>query len=430
MLGSIFSKFAAFVTSGLLIFHATTTPPKIVINDRIPAQTKGRDQLALVSGLSNEKGRTKVASAQVIKKLPSPTPSFSLAEFVSRINFLKDEIEKLSTKEKNKIGGYAPFTVLYSGSHSGSSENLHSNNSGGGSVSGNNDQDHNGNGGATSTNQTGTSTNATSTNQTGTTTNATSTNATSTNATSTNATSTNATSTNQGGGGQNHPDISSGGFVSINFDDGEISAFDIGRPIMLTAGLPATYYITTHQLGGPNFSGYVTPAQVLQLQTDGFEIGNHTQSHVDLVGLATSSIQQEILGAGQDLAQMGISSVTTFAYPSGHTDPAIETLISGDGFLGARGASDSLAFNTKTIDPLDLTAFAPNASSTFSQIQSGIDQAIASHGWLIITFHSFNKTGDFYSVSPTMLQQTVDYLKLHNIPVATNDRGLREFMGR
>jgi len=416
MLSSIFPKIIALVAAGFLIFYVTTTPPKTSVPNQTLGQVKSQDQLASVGSLSDDtktpaipdmENEPEIIVGQMNETFPSSDISFDLASFIPRIDYLKDEIGKL-TAQKN-LNQTAPFTIRYTGMNSGASGFTYYNNSA------SKEEDNTTNETGTSSDQTGTTTNATSTI-------ATSTNATSTNATSTNATSTNATST--------IPSIANGGFVSINFDDGEISAFDIGRPIMLSAGLPATFYITTHQLGTPDFSGYMTASQVLQLQTDGFEVGNHTQSHANLITLATSSIQQEITGANQDLAQMGITNVSSIAYPSGHTNSAIETLVSGSGLIGGRGASNLILPNQKTTDPFDLYAFAPDSSSSWDQIQSGIDQAISSHGWFIITFHSFNKAGDNYSVSPTLLQQTVDYLKLHNIPVATNDRGLREFMGR
>src|SRR5215831_3789473 len=66
------------------------------------------------------------------------------------------------------------------------------------------------------------------------------------------------------------------GVVSINFDDGYESAYEIGLPIVQHGGFTTTQFIVTKFVGKP---GYVTMGQVLAMQNSGHEIGDHTRTH-------------------------------------------------------------------------------------------------------------------------------------------------------
>jgi peptidoglycan/xylan/chitin deacetylase (PgdA/CDA1 family) len=220
--------------------------------------------------------------------------------------------------------------------------------------------------------------------------------------------------------------ISNGGFVSLNFDDGDVTAFNSARPIVEAAGFPATYYIVSQQLGDRGFSGYITTDQVKQLQTEGNEVADHTRDHAHLNLLTPNDVHNEIVGAKQDLADLGISPDLSFAYPYGEVNNAIENEVKNDGFIGARGTGDGL--NTKDTDPFDLRADSLDRTTTFDHVKNLIDKAVAENSWYIITIHAIDKPGEFYSVSPSLVTQIVNYLKDNNVPVATNAQGLREFI--
>lgn len=222
--------------------------------------------------------------------------------------------------------------------------------------------------------------------------------------------------------------IQQGGFISINFDDGELSAFEIGRPIVEEAGIPATYYIVTHQLDKPDFSGYISEDDVKRLEADGNEIGNHSQNHPHLRDIATSSIIAEINGAQDELERIGIDDVKTFAYPYGEVPAGLEDIFADAGIIGARGTGGGI--NLKNTNPYNLKSWSITDTTTFAEVKAFIDKAVTQNGWGIITLHFFNRENDKYSIRPELLQQIVDYLVENNIPVTTNAEGLKEFMGR
>src|SRR5215470_12893677 len=107
------------------------------------------------------------------------------------------------------------------------------------------------------------------------------------------------------------------GVVSINFDDGYESAYEIGLPIVEHAGSKTTQFIITKLVGTPT---YVTMGQVLAMQNSGNEIGNHTRTHPNLAALTLAQQRDEIVGAEQHLISMGVSTSTSFPCPLGAQD--------------------------------------------------------------------------------------------------------------
>src|SRR5882724_2277807 len=93
------------------------------------------------------------------------------------------------------------------------------------------------------------------------------------------------------------------GVVSINFDDGYESAYEIGLPIVEHAGFKTTQFIITKEVGTAT---YVTTGQILAMQNSGHEIGDHTRTHPDLTTLTPAQQNDEIVGAQQDLIKMGV----------------------------------------------------------------------------------------------------------------------------
>jgi peptidoglycan/xylan/chitin deacetylase (PgdA/CDA1 family) len=119
--------------------------------------------------------------------------------------------------------------------------------------------------------------------------------------------------------------------------------------------LPATYFVATESvLSGQPFGHDVknncpippnTVAEIRDIARAGFEIGGHTQNHVDIGGLTDrAAVEEEILGGIKQLEGWGVGPVQYFSFPFGlpqnTSQMAVEILLKAGlaGFCTAYGA--------------------------------------------------------------------------------------------
>jgi peptidoglycan/xylan/chitin deacetylase (PgdA/CDA1 family) len=208
------------------------------------------------------------------------------------------------------------------------------------------------------------------------------------------------------------------GIVSLNFDDGFVSAYRNGIPILDRAGLKSTLYVVTGYLGSLE---YMTTEQVLVLRAKGHEIGAHTRTHPHLSTLAPRLAEQEIVGGKADLAALGVQA-SSFAYPYDDYNEGVETQVEQAGYRNAR--TSRIGFNGGVeIAPYLLRAVVVESSMTPKQVCALIDEARATRTWLILVFHRVDEDGNPYSVSHETLRTIVKYLVSKRVPVVTTSQG-------
>jgi peptidoglycan/xylan/chitin deacetylase (PgdA/CDA1 family) len=167
---------------------------------------------------------------------------------------------------------------------------------------------------------------------------------------------------------------------------------------------------------------YVDPTQVIALQNAGHEIAAHTQTHVALASVATSTMIQEINGSRSDLLGMGATPVDTLVYPYGDYNDAVIAEAKNAGFIGAR--SVDRGYNTKTTDKYALKIQQVGSSTTPGEIKAWIDTALTQKTWLILMYHQVDTSGLDLAQTPSDFQTTVDYLLAKNAWVVTLKKGI------
>jgi peptidoglycan/xylan/chitin deacetylase (PgdA/CDA1 family) len=213
------------------------------------------------------------------------------------------------------------------------------------------------------------------------------------------------------------------GMISLDFDDGWVSTYNAGLPILNAAGLKSTQYIITGNLPAGTYD-YVSTAQMLQMKADGHEIGAHSRTHPDLLTLADAALDSEISGSRSDLVAAGVTPVS-FSYPFGNHNSVIEQKVRDAGFSMARSALISEGgMNYQNTNRYLIKTYSVENSTTIDSIKAIVDNAITTKGWAVLVFHQVNDSGSQYSISPTNLQQIVDYIKLKNVKVVTASQAL------
>ena len=212
------------------------------------------------------------------------------------------------------------------------------------------------------------------------------------------------------------------GMVTLSFDDSWLSQYTNALPILQTAGIKGTFYLTTQPLQ-EGWTDFMTPANVLDIATKGHEIADHTVTHPHMPLLTAAQINTEIFSSRTYLQNLTGKSVTTIAYPYGEFNATVKSLVQKAGYTAARGVEED-ALNTGASDKFNLKSSCVLKSTPFSVIKAAIDAAKANKQWYIPCFHEIRTLNDEYSLTTAQFQQIVNYVKSSGIKVVTVQQGV------
>ena len=164
--------------------------------------------------------------------------------------------------------------------------------------------------------------------------------------------------------------VDMGGTLSITFDDGYLDNIQVAVPILRRLQLPATFFVTTGFIGSqttppwdrdlPRQPGWMSWDDLRALRAQGFEIGSHTDSHLDMARADPENVRADLELSRQKLiGALGASAVRLFAYPFGgpeHISRRALELVREAGFTCC--ASCHGGVNPATPDPFNLKRIA------------------------------------------------------------------------
>ncbi len=120
--------------------------------------------------------------------------------------------------------------------------------------------------------------------------------------------------------------------VVISLDDGYSDLYTAAYPVLRSHQFKAVAYIVTGFLGRPT---NVTPAQVVDMNANGIEIGSHTVSHPDLTKLSAAELQRQLDDSKVTLEAILGHPVLDFCYPSGAVNPTVVHAVQAAGYQSA-----------------------------------------------------------------------------------------------
>jgi len=125
--------------------------------------------------------------------------------------------------------------------------------------------------------------------------------------------------------------------VVISFDDGNSDIYDNAFPIMKEMNFIGVTYIVANRLESP---GFVDTGKLKELAAAGWEIGSHSETHVDLTK-DHDIVRYEELQSRLDLEEAIGVPVKTFAYPFGTIDSYVSQGAQDYGYKAAVGLGTS-----------------------------------------------------------------------------------------
>ena len=125
--------------------------------------------------------------------------------------------------------------------------------------------------------------------------------------------------------------------VVISFDDGDISVYENAYPIMQDVDFTGVFYIVSNRLES---QGFVNVNQLKEMIVAGWEVGSHSQSHIDLP-TNHDVVHAQIRQSKLDLEYALGTEIATFAYPFGTIDDYIVGKVQDYGYEAAVGLGKS-----------------------------------------------------------------------------------------
>jgi peptidoglycan/xylan/chitin deacetylase (PgdA/CDA1 family) len=204
------------------------------------------------------------------------------------------------------------------------------------------------------------------------------------------------------------------GAVSITFDDGLDSQYNLAVPALNDKGFKGSFFIITGTVTDNPISGYASWEQWRNAASQGHEIGSHTKTHPHLPELSLTEMEEEI---GESKAiiddQITTQECLTFVYPFGDYDSKAKAFANAY-YIAARGVW--CGFNKTPYDFYGLRGCGD--SDSLEQMKSNTDEAEQQGYWLITIHHSLDGTGYGFWTIDTFITY-LDYLQTKNLWVGT-----------
>ncbi len=153
--------------------------------------------------------------------------------------------------------------------------------------------------------------------------------------------------------------------VVISFDDGCETDCLIAAPVLKQLGFGAIFYVVATWVGQ---RGYLTPDQLRELTTGGFEIGCHSMTHAYLTDLDAAGLQREIVSSRERLEQIIGKPVEHFSCPGGRWNAAVSERCRRAGYRSV--ATSRIGINRVPGDAFRLARIAVQRDTAPSALES------------------------------------------------------------
>jgi peptidoglycan/xylan/chitin deacetylase (PgdA/CDA1 family) len=124
--------------------------------------------------------------------------------------------------------------------------------------------------------------------------------------------------------------------IILTIDDGYLSFYTHGWPLLKKYNFPATIFIQTETIGG---SDYMTREQIVEIRDAGIEIGNHSASHDHFVNYpgeeAAKVFRRDLQISTAFYEELLGDAPVIYAYTYGEWLPEMEKVLAEEGYKAA-----------------------------------------------------------------------------------------------
>lgn len=117
--------------------------------------------------------------------------------------------------------------------------------------------------------------------------------------------------------------------VTLTFDDGLITDYEVVLPKIQEYNLKATFFVTVDNVGK---QGYCSREQLKEMINQGMEIGSHGWTHTYLITKSRAEVVKEIVDSKYWLEEELGVNITSYAPVGGHYENWMKTLAFENGY--------------------------------------------------------------------------------------------------
>jgi peptidoglycan/xylan/chitin deacetylase (PgdA/CDA1 family) len=203
--------------------------------------------------------------------------------------------------------------------------------------------------------------------------------------------------------------------MTLNFDDGHESVYEVALPLLESKGLVATAYVVPTWIGQ---MWYMEWSGVQALQDAGWDIGSHSLTHPVLPDVDDSTLNYELNQSRIELQSRGLAAVH-FGLPYNAHDQRVIDAVKL--YYESARIGDGLNPRVEQADLYELFSYVSLSWRAFSFYRAHIDSAIAVGGWYILNNHIVvnNCFDSVWCIDTQMLEDVIDYALQNRVKIVS-----------
>ncbi len=210
---------------------------------------------------------------------------------------------------------------------------------------------------------------------------------------------------------QNIPDK----IVVLTFDDAPVSQYSLVAPLLKQFGFDATFFVCEFPTKSLDRSAYMNWEQIKKLDEMGFEVANHTRTHVAVSKIPKSKFIKELNYIENKCDSLDMVRPSDFAYPGYDLNIPVIKILHERGYKFAR-AGGSRPYDPLKDHPLLLPSWATDSNNK-EQIMASFNEA-QNGKVVILTIHGVpDVEHPWVNTPPNLFKEYMQYLSEHHFKV-------------